>query len=84
MYQLTNQELRTLNNRQQLEYNYKLNNPSKFRKTITAIGIAGTVAGAIESVNKLYSNSDKLKKNGQKIIKSGKDIIEKIRKRVRK
>lgn len=81
LYQMSNKELSTLNNRKQLEYNYKLNHPSTTKKIV--LGTAA-VAGAIGTINKLYSNSNTLKNNGKKIINSGKKIFEKVRNRVYK
>lgn len=78
---MTNKELSTLNNRKQLEYNYKLNHPSTAKKIV--LGTAA-VAGAIGTINKLYSNSNTLKNNGKKIINSGKKIFEKVKNRVYK
>lgn len=76
--QMSNEELKTLNYRQQLEFNYRQNNPSRFSRVIGAVGVAGTIAGAIGGINKLYSNSEALQRNGKKLISSGKKICEKV------
>ena len=68
--QLTNQELKTLNNRQQLEYNYKLNNPSKIKK---GMAIVAGVAGGIGTITKLYNNSKKIKT----LVPKGKEAAQK-------
>lgn len=63
--QMSNAELRKLNERQNLERNYK-----SFNKNTIAKGIAfvGTAAAAIGTLNSLYNNSNNLIKNGQAIV----------------
>ena len=68
--QMSNEELKTLNYRQQLEYNYKLNNPSKIKK---GMAIVGAVAAGIGTINTLYKNSKNLKRN----ISTGKKAAQK-------
>lgn len=65
--QMSNEELKTLNYRQQLEYNYKQNNPSKIKKGMTILGAVAAGLGTIASINK----------NGSKIINLGKRIVKK-------
>lgn len=74
--QMSNEELKTLNYRQSLEYQYKQNNKSKISKIAAGVGI--TVA-AIGTINKLYSNMDNLKKNGKTIMKNGRNIYDKFK-----
>lgn len=76
LYQMSNKELSTLNNRKQLEYNYKLNHPSTAKKIM--LGTAA-VAGAIGTINKLYKESDKVKSNINRLAQSGKNIYDKLK-----
>ena len=70
--ELTNQELRKLNERTMLENQYKQLNPSAFKK---GMAVAGTAAAAMGTIVTLYSHGDKL-------IKIGKDaktaIVDKV------
>lgn len=61
--QMSNEELKTLNYRQQLEYNYKLNNPNKIKK---GMAIAGAIAGGLGTIVSLHKNSSKLINLGKK------------------
>lgn len=79
LYQMSNKELSTLNNRKQLEYNYKLNHPSTAKKIM--LGTAA-VAAAIGTINKLYKESDKFKSNTKRLAQSGKKIYDKVKNRV--
>lgn len=63
--QMSNNELRELNKRMELEQNYKRLNPSKIRK---GLAIAGTVAGAIGTANAIYNNGNNLINNGRKVV----------------
>lgn len=65
LYQMSNNELRTLTNRQNLEKNYKQLNPSTIKKGIIAVGAIGAALGAIST----------LTKNSQSLIKLGKDAV---------
>ena len=65
--QMSNAELRKLNERQNLERTHYSLNPSAISKGIKYIGIAGTVTG---SAITLYKNSDKIIKIGKKIVQS--------------
>lgn len=69
--QMSNEELKTLNYRQQLEYNYRLNNPSKIKQGMT---IAGAIAGGLGTIVTLH-------KNGSKLIGIGKRVVGKISKK---
>lgn len=62
--ELTNQELRKLNERIMLENQYKQLNPSAFKK---GMAIAGTAVAAMGTVVTLYSHGDKLIKIGKKV-----------------
>ena len=73
---MTNQELKTLNNRQQLEYNYKLNNPSKIKK---GMAIVGGITAGLGALNALYKNSNNLKRNSNNLINTGRNIYDKYR-----
>lgn len=66
--EMSNAELRKLNERQQLEQTHKNLNPSKVKK---AIAIASTSAAVLGTMMQLYSNGDKT-------IKLGKSIVEKF------
>lgn len=67
--ELSNAELRKLNERTQLERNYKQLNPNVVKK---GVAIAGTVAAAMGTVISIY-------KNGGKIIKVGKKSVKKMK-----
>ena len=69
-HQLSNQELKTLNERTRLEKEYKSLNPSKIKK---GMAIAGTVAAAMGTAVTLYNN-------GSKIVSIGKDITSRMSK----
>ena len=62
---MSNSELRRVNERQNLERNYKTANPNVVKKGIVALGAVAATLGTIK----------KKKKNGGKIIKSGKKIV---------
>ena len=64
LYQMSNEDLKTVNYRQQLEYQYKQNNPNTSKKILLGIG---ATAGAIGAINTLYKNSDTLIKTGKKL-----------------
>lgn len=64
--ELTNIELRKLNERTQLERNYKQLNPSKVKQ---GMAIAGTVAAGMGTVITLYKNSEQLIRIGKRIAK---------------
>lgn len=66
--QMTNSELNKLNNRMNLERNYKQLNPGALTK---GLRVAGTVAGALGTAAALYAN-------GGKVIGIGKGIGAKI------
>lgn len=73
--QLSNNELKELNNRQNLETQYKKNNVSRGKKIVTGILVtAGTTAAAIGSYNTIkgFVNGDgkKLASNGKRIVDS--------------
>ena len=62
--QMSNAELKKLNERMQLERNYKQLNPSSVKK---GLAIAGTVIGAMGTIASLYDNGGKLIKIGTKV-----------------
>ena len=64
--EMSNAELKKLNERTNLERNYKQNNPGALK---TSMVIAGTVAAALGTVVSLYSNGHKIIKIGQAIVK---------------
>lgn len=66
--ELSNAELRKLNERRNLERNYKQLNPSVVTKGAKIVGGTAAALGTIVS----------LQKNGTKIIKMGKKITEKV------
>jgi hypothetical protein len=69
---MSNQDLKTLNYRQQLEYHYKQNNKSKAAKVLAGVG---AVAGAIGTINTLYKNSNNLRRNAGPLIEKGKKAV---------
>lgn len=69
--QMTNAELRKLNDRKNLERNYKQLNPNAIKK---GMAVVGTVAGALGTLTAIYAN-------GGKAISIGKDIVSKFAKR---
>ena len=62
---MSNSELRRVNERQNLERNYKTANPNVVKKGIIALGAVAATLGTITAIQK----------NGGKIIKSGKKIV---------
>lgn len=64
--ELTNVELRKLNERTQLERNYKQLNPSKVKQ---GMAVAGTIAAGMGTVITLYKNSTKLINIGRRFVK---------------
>lgn len=62
--EMSNAELRKINERRQLERNYSQLNPSKIRRGMV---VAGTVAAAMGTVANIYTNGDKLVGIGKKI-----------------
>lgn len=70
LHELSNNQLRDLNNRQTLERNYKSLNPNMIKKGAMIVGTVGGTIGSILAV-----------KNGApQIIKIGKDLVEELRK----
>lgn len=69
--QMSNNELRTANERAQLERNYSQLNPGKIKK---GLAIAGGVAAALGTVALLYNNS-------KQVMKIGKDTVTKFKKK---
>lgn len=69
--QMTNAELRKLNDRKNLERNYSQLNPNAIKR---GMAIAGTIAGALGTITAIYAN-------GGKAISIGKEIVSKIAKR---
>lgn len=68
--EMSNAELRRLNDRQQLEQNYARLNPSKIKKGIAFVTAA---TGVMTTAINVYNNSDK-------IIKIGKGFVDKAKK----
>lgn len=62
--QMSNAELRKLNERKQLENQYRQLNPSTVKKGMT---IVAATAGAMGTVATLYTNGDRLVKIGKSI-----------------
>lgn len=63
-HQLSNQELKTLNERTRLEREYKSLNPNKIKK---GMAIAGTMAAAMGTAVTLYTNASKIVAIGRNI-----------------
>ena len=62
--EMSNAELRKLNDRTQLEQNYHRLNPSTVKK---GMAIVATTAATMNTLLNLYNNSDKLVKTGKKV-----------------
>lgn len=65
--ELTNAELRRLNERVRLEQEYSRLNPSKIKKGLACVTAVSAALGTIAS---LYDNSNKAVKLGEKIVKA--------------
>lgn len=63
--EMSNKELRELNDRQQLESNYKRNNPNAAKIAITA---AAAAAATLGTVALLYTNSKSTVKAGYEVV----------------
>lgn len=74
LYQLSNDELKTLNNRKRLEAEYKKN-----RTRYAAIGLA-----AVGTTATLLGNYGNIRKNLPMLIKDGKNIVGKLATKIRK
>ena len=72
LYQMSNDELRTLNTRQELESKYKKNNPSNIAKGILIVGATVT---ALDAFSKLDSHANRLKNFGKKVVNKIKNKI---------
>lgn len=68
--EMSNAELRRLNDRQQLEQNHARLNPSKIKK---GIAFVTTATGVMTTAINVYNNSDK-------IVKIGKSFVDKAKK----
>lgn len=69
--QMTNAELRKLNDRKNLERNYSQLNPNAVKR---GMAVAGVVAGTLGTVAAIYTN-------GGKVVSIGKEIVSKIAKK---
>lgn len=69
--ELSNAELKKLNERQNLERNYKSLNPSTISKGVKIVGVTAAALGTIVS----------LKANGKQVIDMGKDAVNLVLKR---
>lgn len=63
--EMTNKELQELNNRQQLEQNYKRNNPNAGKIAIAAVAGAAATLGTVAL---LYTNSKSTVKAGYEVV----------------
>lgn len=68
--EMSNAELRKLNERQNLERNYKSLNPSIISRGAKAVGVTAAALGTVVGIQK----------NGSKIIKMGQNIIDRFKK----
>lgn len=68
--QMSNKELKTVNERRNLEQNYRNLNPNAIKK---GIAIAGTTVAALGTVAALY-------KHGKTIVAGGKKVLERYKK----
>lgn len=77
--EMTNAELRKLNERQQLERTHAQLNPNVIRRGLATVGTVTTTLGSILT---LYNNGDKIISEGKiianKIISKGKNIADKV------
>ena len=69
--QMTNAELRKLNDRKELERKYNQLNPNAVKK---GMAVAGAIAGTLGTVAAIYTN-------GGKVVSIGKSIVSKIAKK---
>lgn len=81
--EMTNAELRKLNERQQLERTHAQLNPNVIRRGLATVGTVTTTLGSIfGSILTLYNNGDKIISEGKiianKIISKGKNIADKV------
>lgn len=67
MYEMSNAELRKLNERQNLEFQYKRQNPGNITRTIAIVGTTAAVLGNLSGIQK---NSSNLIRGGKKVVKS--------------
>ena len=65
---MSNNELRRLNERQNLEYQYKRQN-SKLKKVTSAVLSSAAILGSINTIKKISPD----------LIKNGKDIVENLK-----
>lgn len=72
--EMSNAELRKVNERIRLEQEYSRLNPSKIKKGLAYVG---AVAGVLGTISTLYENTNRAKK----AIDAGKDIVEKMLKK---
>lgn len=68
LYQMSNAELRKLNERKNLEQNYKRLNPGVVKKGALAVGAVGAGLGTIAGISK----------NGPKVYKIGKSVVNSV------
>lgn len=67
--ELSNEELRKLNERQNLERNYRSANPSAIKRGLVA---ASTIAGAMGTIVAIKSNGEQILNLGKKIVHNSK------------
>lgn len=72
LYQMSNDELRTLNTRQDLESRYKRANPNIIRKGAIAVTAVAATLGTLSAITK---NSKSLYKTGKQAVESIKNKI---------
>lgn len=66
--EMSNAELRKLNERQNLERNYRQLNPNSISKGIAVVGTTAAVLGSINGI----------RKNGKELIKVGKTVVNSV------
>lgn len=66
--EMSNAELRKLNERRNLERNYRQLNPNTVAKGVAVVGATAALLGSLNGI----------KKNGKSLIKSGKIVVDRI------
>ena len=69
--QMSNQELKKINQRQELEQKHKQLNPSAIKK---GLAIVGATAAALGTITALYTNGKKIMEIGKKVVDKNKSV----------
>ena len=74
VHQMTNEELRELNKRQELESNYRRNNPNAYKKAMKFVGATVATMGTVSA---LYNNSKQTIALGKKAVNAASSMRKK-------